>query len=208
MSGRVHVENDRVVPGPYLQHVRREWLAEILRAQRHVEANGPKDIGAIELITLAEIEEIRRIWVVEKNEVEDLVPTVWEEVYGTKYPGAALDDGLPFGAEELAILEELCGGDRLHYEMVRDLLCIEQRSGTTLKRGDLFTEFERAISKAFYSSPEDAVERARAQVSARDAAQARPSTLLDPVGCVEEARDDDDLEGNNAADEAILEVLA
>jgi DNA sulfur modification protein DndC len=47
----------------------------------------PIEMGHIEIISLEQLEEIRRIWVVEKYEVEDYVPLIWEEVYQSPYPG-------------------------------------------------------------------------------------------------------------------------
>src|SRR5207253_3162951 len=67
MNGAVHLYADRAVPGPYTQHVRHEWLRRVLDAKRSIRKNGPADMRDLELITLAELEEIRRLWVLEKH---------------------------------------------------------------------------------------------------------------------------------------------
>ncbi|EGQ7988734.1 DNA phosphorothioation system sulfurtransferase DndC, partial [Vibrio vulnificus] len=77
-----------IVRGPYKQAFRESMLRKVLQAQMEVREYGPQDVKNIELLTLEDLEEIRRIWVDEKNEVEDNVPLIYEEVTGQKYKGA------------------------------------------------------------------------------------------------------------------------
>jgi DNA sulfur modification protein DndC len=65
--------NDRLVHGPYTQERRAELLRELLKTQLTVQRAVP-DWGekGLELIQLEELQEIRRQWVVEKGEIEDL----------------------------------------------------------------------------------------------------------------------------------------
>jgi DNA sulfur modification protein DndC len=81
MSGAIQTMKDgRVIPGPYLQSAREDWLRELLKAQTWIRQHGPDDVRSIELITLDELQEIRRIWVVDKHEMEDSLPRIYEEV--------------------------------------------------------------------------------------------------------------------------------
>ena len=73
-----HLYNDRPIPGPYIQQARERWLSKVLDAQRHLRENGPSEVRDIELITFKELQEIRRIWVVEKHEIEDRLPRLSE----------------------------------------------------------------------------------------------------------------------------------
>lgn len=171
MNGSVQLFHDRPIPGPYKQKVREEWLRKVLRAQRHIRENGPKEVRDIELITLEELEEIRRIWVVEKHEMEDRLPGVYREETGDVYPGARLDDNLVMGAGEMHLLREICGEDELHYQLTRELLSIEKRHKSMLRRAGLFTAVENAFFKNFYDDEEDALERARRRQVSLDAAQ-------------------------------------
>jgi DNA sulfur modification protein DndC len=157
MNGSVQLFHERPIPGPYTQNSRIDWLRQLLAAQEHVKANGPAEMGEIQLISLAELEEIRRIWVVEKHEFEDALPKVYTEVTGREYPGAPLDEALPLGAMEVELLAEICDGDRLHFETVRALLDIERRHRNQLRRAGLFPALEKAITKGFYTDEEDAV---------------------------------------------------
>ncbi|WP_448203529.1 DNA phosphorothioation system sulfurtransferase DndC [Azospirillum sp. sgz302134] len=165
MSGRVQLFHDRPVRGPYTQASREMWLRRVLEAQREIRRHGPPDVEDITLISLPELQEIRRIWVVEKHEFEDILPGLYEEVMGCAYPGGRIDDAMMFGADEVAALRELCGEDTLHFELVRELLSIERRHRTMARRPNIFHELERALRKGFYENEEDAVTRARSRTA-------------------------------------------
>ncbi len=173
MNGAVQLFNDRPIPGPYKQKVREDWLRKVLGAQKHIRENGPAEVRDIELITLEELEEIRRIWVVEKHEIEDSLPRVYEEAAGQPYPGGPLDDNLVMGAAEMEILRDLCGDDELHFQLTRELLSIEKRHKSMLRRAGLFDALEQAFHRGFYDDEEDAVSRARERRDALDRAQER-----------------------------------
>lgn len=171
MSGAVQLLNgrDEVVPGPYTQTAREDWLRKLLEAEAHVRAHGPEEMRDLTLITLEELEEIRRIWVVEKHEIEDSLPRLYEETTGREYPGKRLDDGTVFSAEDMALLREVCGEDELHFQLTRQLLSVERRHRVMARRAGVFAELEAAIRRGFYDSADDARERALARRSAREA---------------------------------------
>jgi len=105
MDNRLILLRDQLVHGPYTQERRAELLKELLLTQEKVkEAGKGYGFDRIDLIPLEEIEEIRRIWVEQKGEIEDLVPTIYESATGREYPGAQLDP-MPLEAEDLSILE-------------------------------------------------------------------------------------------------------
>jgi DNA sulfur modification protein DndC len=171
MSGAVTLLGDQAVPGPYTQQAREDWLLKVLRAQEQVRKNPrtPSEIRhALELITLEELQEIRRLWVFEKHEVEDMVPVIYEEVTGKTFPANPIDDSRVFGREEMRMLRELCGEDFLQFELIRELLHIEQRYQSMARRRGLFEAMEQAFHRSFYVDEEDATDRARRR---RDALQ-------------------------------------
>lgn len=169
MNGSVQLFNDEPIHGPYTQPSRQRWLRRLLEAQEEVRRNGPPEVDNIELISLAELEEIRRIWVVEKHEFEDALPRIYAEGTGRPYPGKPLDEALPLGAVEVELLAEICGDDRLHFETVRELLDVERRHRNQLRRAGLFPALEKALTKGFYRDKADAVDFARRQRSTREA---------------------------------------
>lgn len=173
MSGLVQLFHDRPIPGPYKQGVRENWLRKVLKAQRHIRENGPEEVRDIALITVDELEEIRRIWVTEKHEMEDSLPSVYEETTGELYPGRRLDDNLVIGAAEMSLLRDLCSGNELHFQLTRELLSIEKRHKSMLRRAGLFDALEKAFYRNFYDGEEDALIRARQRRDALAAAKER-----------------------------------
>ena len=171
MNGSVQLFHDRPIPGPYKQHVREDWLRKVLQAQQHIRENGPDEVHDIELITLDEMEEIRRIWVIEKHEIEDNLPKVYQETTGETYPGNRIDDNLVMGASEMNLLREICGDDELHYQLTRELLSIEKRHKSMLRRAGLFDAMQSAFHRHFYDNEEDALKRARERQGSLETAQ-------------------------------------
>ena len=173
MNGSVQLFNDRLIPGPYKQKVREDWLYKVLVAQNHIRENGPEEVRSIELVSLKELEEIRRIWVVEKHEIEDNLPLVYERATGQPYPGELQDENLVMGMTEMKILRDLCGNDELHFQLIRELLSVEKKHKSMLRRAGLFDAMDQAFQRSFYNDEEDAIGRARARRDALDKAQER-----------------------------------
>jgi DNA sulfur modification protein DndC len=159
IDGRVQLFHDGTIPGPYTKSSRENWLLKLLSAQTWVRNNGPDDVRRIELITMEELHEIRRIWLVEKKEIEDSLPALFKLATGDDFPGAK--GTLSLGTEMLASLSELCGDDALHYEMMRDLIATEQKFATMTRRKGLLEELDKAIKRSFYRDRDDAIEFAR-----------------------------------------------
>jgi DNA sulfur modification protein DndC len=99
-----------------------------------VRRNGPAHVSGMELISLPELHEIRRIWVVEKHEIEDTLPGIYAEEMGEPFPGGPLDDNLPFNSQDMAVLRNVCGENELTYELTRELLDVERRFSTSARR--------------------------------------------------------------------------
>lgn len=159
MDGRVQLFHDGSVPGPYTKEARENWLMRLLTAQRWVRENGPEEVRQIELITMEEIHEIRRIWLVEKKEIEDTLPGIFSVATGEQFPGGR--SHLNISAELFTSLNEICGDDHLHYEMMRDLIATERRFATMARRKGLIEELEKSIKRSFYRDRDDALTFAR-----------------------------------------------
>src|SRR5687767_5176655 len=65
-------------------------------------------------------------------------------------------------------LREVVGEDRLHFELVRELLDIEQRHRAQVRRAGLFESLEKALRRGFYDDEEDATTRAHKRKAAID----------------------------------------
>jgi DNA sulfur modification protein DndC len=168
MGGNIQImESGRAIHGPYLQSAREDWLRELLKAQAWIRKNGPKDVEDLELITLEELQEIRRIWVVEKHEMEDSLPRIYEEVIGETYPAPRLDDSMAVHAADLALLKEECGEDSLHYELTRALIGITRQSQQDQRRAGHFDLMEKTFAKHYYDDQADALTSAKVKANRR-----------------------------------------
>ncbi len=178
MNGQVQLYNGRPIPGPYKQEFREHLLHRLLETQTLVRRTGPDYVSNLSLIQLDEMEEIRRIWVVEKHEMEDSLPRIYKDAIGESYPGRKLNNGAVFGAQEMQLLHKLCGQNQNQYEMVRELLAVECRHKTQLRRAGVFESLQNAIERNFYSDEADAVERARERQQMINAATVKQEAVV------------------------------
>jgi DNA sulfur modification protein DndC len=165
MSGRVQLFHDRPIPGPYTQESREMWLRRLLETQRWLIDHAPTHIKDIQLVSLPELEEIRRLWVFEKHELEDSLPGIYEDAMREPYPGDTLDDGRAFGAAEMKLLRASCE-NALEFQMLRELLDTSLQYRTAVRRSGLFEVLEKVIRKHYYEGEEDAVAFARWRAAA------------------------------------------
>ncbi|XNH04402.1 DNA phosphorothioation system sulfurtransferase DndC [Vibrio cyclitrophicus] len=145
-----------IVRGPYKQAFRESMLRKVLQAQLEVRECGPADVENLELLTLDDLEEIRRIWVDEKNEAEDSVPFIYQEVTGEKYQGASRAYSPVVNHKILSKLKAFCSQhndpDELKYQQLRTLLSIEDRYKHQLRRAKISDDLESAIDKGAFES--------------------------------------------------------
>jgi DNA sulfur modification protein DndC len=156
MSGRVQLFHDGLVRGPYTKESRQHWLRRVLEAQSEVRRLGPPEFAELELISLAELSEIRRIWLYEKHEFDDRLPVMYEEITGAPFPAPASDDRL-LRAEDWALLEEACGGDAELFQLQASLLDIEREYRGMSRRAGIYEALEDRLRAGQYASEEEAL---------------------------------------------------
>ena len=170
MSGAVSLFDGNEVHGPYTQESRKYWLQKVLEAQNYVRENGPDEMKTLELITHDELMEIRRIWVLEKHEREDLLPEIYEKVTGGPLRDLEkLDDKFPFTADDYRILKDLTDHS-LQYELLRELISIEHTHSFKGSRRGFWSDIENAFDRSGYISAEEAINTKKASVRSRTAA--------------------------------------
>lgn len=173
LNGRLTVMRRRLVHGPYSQERRRVLLLELLKAQCAVQhallqaataAGQLDDHVPIELISTEELDEIRRIWVDDKGEIEDLLPGIYQEATGQPYPGRELDP-MPLDPSDLELLKQVASDwsqahqpiDDPHvrqerelelYKLLRTLLATSFRGLQSRQRSKQLDEIS-ALLKAF-----------------------------------------------------------
>lgn len=164
MNGKLTVHITKrgadIVPGPYIQSFREELLEKVLQAQVAVQKMGPAEVKELELLPLEELEEIRRIWLEEKLEVEDSLPNIYEKVIGKPYSGERRAYHPILNKTTLGKLKEFCetqsDGDGLMYQQIRSVMAIANKHQNQLRRANLAAELDDSLEKGAFSSLEEA----------------------------------------------------
>jgi DNA sulfur modification protein DndC len=157
MRGNVSfMKNGDPVPGPYTRQSREAWLKMLLEAQTIARELGPESIKGLELITLPELHEIRRIWVLEKHELEDTLPQIYEKCTGSVFPGLSMDDSMGLKSKDFTKLKEICADDTGTYELIRELIGVENSVKFASKRSKLLDDFEKTFKKYAFANRKDA----------------------------------------------------
>jgi DNA sulfur modification protein DndC len=151
----------QLVHGPYKQSYREELMRELLKAQKEVHEKAPENVR-FALFTIEDLEEIRRIWLFEKHELEDSVPRIYEEVMGEPYPEPRLDESQVFNAGDIELLRQIAskGGDpdQLHFHLVRQLLAVEGKYQHAARRAGLFDELNEVLEYHAFNGEDEALE--------------------------------------------------
>lgn len=157
MSGRVQLFHDSTVPGPYKKQWREHWLQRLLGAQEEIRRVGPDDVRSIELITLDELREIRRIWLYEKHEFDDSLPAIYERVTGREFPTENADDAV-IRRDDWELLKDVCGGDNAFFELQRSMLDVERQYRGMMRRAGIFDALTDRLRAGQFESEEEALE--------------------------------------------------
>jgi DNA sulfur modification protein DndC len=168
LKGDISVEP---IPGPYTKQSREYWLRKVLEAQIQVRRNAPPEMEGITLITEEELSEIRRIWLEEKQEFDDSLPRIYEEVTGEVFKDNSLGRvNILLGGDEWDILQEICGPDKMHLELMAKLLDTERQYYIKSRRVGIYD----ALEKCFATSSRDrdqAIEQAHLTRNLRNAVE-------------------------------------
>ncbi len=174
LNGRLTVFRGELVHGPYTQDYRAKLLRELLETQQAVRKSERKhEIDRIELISIEELDEIRRIWVQEKGELEDLVPRIYIEVLGAPYPGKELEQS-PLDAGDLTLLKEIAkevDPDASHelYKLSRSLLAVQFQTIESHKRSKHLDRLEDVLRQYAFRNEDEALEFALSGAAGKDA---------------------------------------
>jgi DNA sulfur modification protein DndC len=151
-----------LIHGPYKQYYREELLFELLKAQTTIRSEAIQGMEDFELISLDELEEIRRIWIDEKHEIEDSLPGIYKQATGKKYPAYDADEKQIFSKEDLDILKSVAASDKdedgILYQMLREMLHVEQNYRGAYRRHGIFETLEKTVKHHAFLNKEDALE--------------------------------------------------
>ena len=175
MDGRVQLFHDSNVPGPYKKKWREHWLRRVLEAQQEVRRLGPPEVQDLELISMEELREIRRLWLYEKHQFDDSVPVIYEEVTGKPFPEPPSDDSL-LRRDDWDILRKLCGEDDEFFELQTQLLDIEREYRGMTRRAGIFDALEDRLRAYQYGGEQAAIAIRQDQESRRSKARGEEDT--------------------------------
>lgn len=159
MKGNVFPFKGGLVHGPYTRKVREEWLEDLLTVQKEINENGPEEFRDLKLITDAELNKIRQIWLEEKHEFCDSLPEIYERVTGKELQLQYCHHA-PYGIKEWNLLEEVCReedeAEQLSFELAYRLIDVESKFSSLQKRKGIYTSLQSEIQRCFYRDEEDA----------------------------------------------------
>ena len=182
---------DKLVPGPYTQNYRKILLTELLKAQGKVRASGVKGTETFTIIHDDELQAIRKIWVQERNEIEDLVPQIYQTVTKKVFPYPKIDENLALSADDLLLLQKLSpedsGIDNIHYQLTRNLLNIEKEFSSSKRRTGIYEKLESEIIKGAFETHEEALEYAKHRKGIKSQGQNK----LEDIEFIQSISDDD-----------------
>ncbi|MCC8174480.1 MAG: DNA phosphorothioation system sulfurtransferase DndC [Odoribacter sp.] len=162
MGGFLQGSYGRLHHGPYKKEIREEWLERLLKIQLEINTNGPEEFADLELISLPELRNIRRIWVREKHEFDDSLPEIYKKVTGKEFEDPEWLESESFGKEEWNILADVCKelypDEDLTFEMMYSLIDTENRSNNLNSRKGITGALEDCIKHTFYKNEPDATE--------------------------------------------------
>ena len=155
MNGHVQLWRDGTVPGPYKKEAREYWLRRVLEAQQNVRREGPEEFRDLQLISLEELDEIRRIWLHEKHEFDDSLPRIYQEVVGEPFPRPR-EDGSLLRAEDWDLLRDVCKDDEVLFDLQVALLGVEQKFRGMTRRVGVIEALEKCLKAAVFEDEQEA----------------------------------------------------
>jgi len=160
MGGFLQGSYGQLHHGPYKKEVREQWLRKLLKIQKEINQNGPEEFHDLELITMSELRNIRRIWVFNKHEFDDSLPRIYEEVMHKPFEDPEWIGSETFRHKEWNILKETCTemypDEELVFEMLYSLIDTENQAISLNQRKGILGSLEACIKHNFYKNEEDA----------------------------------------------------
>lgn len=142
----------------YTLEFSRTMLRKLLEAQRDVQAEEPGTF----LISEEEVREIRRIWLTERQDWEDTLPTIYQEVTGGSLAWE-MDDGAMPGRLEAELLAELADNRGIPLTLVQKLFDAEWQHQGMFRRAKIHSQIEKVFGEDWRTKDEVEAEMAARQ---------------------------------------------
>lgn len=142
-DGKVKIsDNGKLRYRTYKLEFSKEMMRRLLETEQKVKIYDPE----FELISIAELAEIRRLWISERQDWDDELPAIYESITGKQLAGTFSDVFTP-GATELSILNELSEQHEVPVQLVQKLLDAEWQSYGMFRRASIHTTIEKLFEQ-------------------------------------------------------------
>lgn len=158
---------EKHIPGAYLMSVRQDFLRRLLRTQRQITQDSP--VTDYELITKAELEEIRTQWRCDPNEPdwEDSLPRIYREEMGRDLDWNKHDDAR-FDGEDSRLIADAAREFDLPAELVMKLLEFEISMEGLTKRSQIYSKLSGILQRDWGELQEQVRKRSEQGTQVRD----------------------------------------
>lgn len=150
-NGKITFVGRKLIRGPYTLEFCKKLLRRLLETQQQVREEGPDP--NLQLITDAELEEIRNIWRTERSDWEDAVPQIYKDVVGERE--WIVDNTAAFNGDDKLLLSKICDANDVPVELVAKLLDTERQMDGMSRRAGIQSRID-AIFHEDWDSEEEA----------------------------------------------------
>lgn len=168
-NGRVRISNTgKLLYRTYKLSFSREMLRRLLETQKKVQAYDPDN----RLISEAELHRIRQIWITERQDWEDSLPSLYEEVMGASLDWRQEDINRP-GTIEAEVLLEVADEHDVPENLLRKLLDAEWQNHGMRRRASIHKDIAGILEEDWrsYDQVEAESRRRRLQYEAEHATE-------------------------------------
>jgi DNA sulfur modification protein DndC len=145
-NGRIRITGRGLLWRTYTLDFSQGMLRRLLHTQAQIQQEAPDCV----LIGEAELREIRRLWLTERQDWLDALPQIYQEVTGRVLDWERNDVSRP-GALELALLEQVAAKHEIPTRLVQKLLDAEWQHYGMRRRGLIHKTIERIVEEDWRS---------------------------------------------------------
>ena len=156
-DGRVIFKKDgKFAARTYKLEVSIQMLKKVLEIQQNVRLNGPD--SEVVLISDEELFEVRRIWRTERQDWEDSVPSIYQNICNKDLEWLS-DDNQSFDADHHSLLRSICKEYDVPFDLVAKLLEAERKANGMARRAGIYKDLSSILGQEWRNEAELIEER-------------------------------------------------
>jgi DNA sulfur modification protein DndC len=169
-DGRIKISKDgRLLWRTYTLDFSKEMLRRLLQTQQDIQAENP----TFTVISEAELREIRRLWLAERQDWADSLPSIYHAITGRNLDWEQNDVSTP-GKLELALLQEAAQAQDVPEKLLQKLIDAEWQYYGMRRRGLIHKTIEKILAEDWRSL-------AQVELEMKQRQQAIPGQTAEPV---------------------------